>query len=144
MLNVEFYELNTIEDSKLEFAVIMSKYNEKWVYVKHKERDTWEIPGGHREKNECIEDAASRELFEETGAKKFKINPICIYSVKDSEDMKGKESFGQLFYAEIEEFQELPGYEIETRNLFENIPTKLTYPLIQPFLYKKVVEFIQK
>ena len=46
---VQFYEDNTIDDDKLEFAVILAKYQNKWIYCKHKERDTWEIPGGHRE-----------------------------------------------------------------------------------------------
>ena len=32
MLRVNFYELNTIEDRKLLFAVIMAKYDEKWIY----------------------------------------------------------------------------------------------------------------
>ena len=39
MLRVNFYELNTIEDSKLLFAVIMAKYNEKWIYVRHKKKE---------------------------------------------------------------------------------------------------------
>ena len=81
MLKVNFYELNTIEDNKLLFAVIMAKYNGHWIYVRHKERQMWEIPGGHREINENINDTASRELFEETGAKLFNITPVCIYSV---------------------------------------------------------------
>ena len=144
MLKVNFYNLNTIKDDKLLFAVIMTKYNGQWVYVKHKKRNTWEIPGGHREKNETINDAASRELFEETGAKSFNIIPICIYSVKGDESIDYTESFGQLFYAEIESFDKLPDYEIREIKLFNNIPEDLTYPLIQPYLYKKVLEFIQE
>ena len=27
----------------------------KWVFCRHKERNTWEIPGGHREMGEAIE-----------------------------------------------------------------------------------------
>ena len=141
MLKVNFYELNTIEDDKLLFAVIMAKYKGKWIYVQHKERNTWEIPGGHREINENINDTASRELFEETGAKLFNITPVCIYSVDKDETVDYTESFGQIFYSEVETLDKLPNYEIKEIKLFNNIPDDLTYPLIQPFLYKKVLEF---
>ncbi|SHH33664.1 8-oxo-dGTP diphosphatase [Clostridium collagenovorans DSM 3089] len=142
MLKVNFYELNSIEDNKLAFAVIMSKFKDKWIYVKHKERCTWEIPGGHRENNESIIETASRELFEETGANKFKLTPVCIYAVERNEEVNYTESFGQLFYAEIECINELPEFEIETIKLFNEVPNELTYPLIQPYLHEKVLEFI--
>ena len=74
MLEVKFFD--SIEDSLLKFAVIISKTNGKWVFCKHKERDTYEVPGGHREKNELISEAAERELREETGATEFTIKPI--------------------------------------------------------------------
>lgn len=140
MLKVNFYDLNSIGDSKLKFAVIMTRYKDKWIFVKHKRRDTWEIPGGHREENENIEDAASRELFEETGAKKFKLTPVCIYSVYKSEMIDYIESFGQLFLSEVETIADLPDFEIGEIKLFDAMPKNLTYPLIQPFLFKKVTE----
>lgn len=142
MIKVNFYRLNTIEDSKLLFSVIMAKYNGQWIYVKHKKRNTWEIPGGHREKNETIDSAASRELFEETGAKKFNITPICIYSVDRDEAKDYTESFGQLFYSEIKTLDKLPDFEINEIKLFNNIPENLTYPLIQPFLREKVFNYL--
>jgi len=137
MVRVKFYDLNIIEDRKLKFAVIMSRYKDKWIFVKHKDRLTWEIPGGHREENEDINSAASRELKEETGAKEFSITPICIYSVNKD----GVESFGQLFYSDITYLGELPNYEINEIGLFDTMPENLTYPLIQPYLFKKAEEF---
>jgi 8-oxo-dGTP diphosphatase len=134
---VKFYGLNTIEDNKLKFAVIMARYKDKWVFVRHKERLTWEIPGGHREENESINSTASRELIEETGARDFNIVPICIYSVTKDET----ESFGQLFYSNVEYLDELPNSEIGEVNFFDTMPVSLTYPLIQPYLYKRVIEF---
>lgn len=141
-VKVNFYDLKSIEDDKLAFAVIMARYKDKWIYVKHRERDTLEIPGGHREPRESIEEAASRELYEETGAKKFNITPICIYAVEKGVAVNYTESFGQLFYAEIEEIKEVLEFEIEKIKLCDDIPKELTYPLIQPFLHIKVVEFL--
>ena len=66
MLEVKFYD--TVDDSLLKFAVIISQSNGKWVICKHKERDTYEAPGGHREAGEDILETAKRELQEETGA----------------------------------------------------------------------------
>lgn len=137
MLKVNFYELNTVEDTKLKFAVIMARYKDKWIFVRHKERLTWEIPGGHREENESICFTASRELTEETGAKNFSIIPVCTYSVAGDE----AESFGQLFYSLIECLDKLPNSEIGEVSLFDTIPKSLTYPSIQPYLYKKIEEF---
>jgi 8-oxo-dGTP diphosphatase len=144
MLKVNFYELNTIEDSKLLFAVIMTKFNGKWIYVRHKKRQTFEIPGGHREINENIVDTASRELFEETGAIKFNLTPVCIYSVERDETVDHTESFGALFYSEVETLGKLPDFEISETKLFDEIPNDLTYPLIQPFLHNKVLEVMNK
>ena len=42
MLEVKFYD--TVDDSLLKFAVIISQSNGKWVFCKHKERDTYEAP----------------------------------------------------------------------------------------------------
>ena len=43
-LEVKFYD--TVNDELLKFAVIISQSNGKWVFCKHKERDTYEVPGG--------------------------------------------------------------------------------------------------
>ena len=63
-MEVKFYE--TIDDSLLKFAVIISKSCGKWVFCKHNERNTYEVPGGHREEGESILETAKRELHEET------------------------------------------------------------------------------
>lgn len=134
-MEVKFYEAGEIDDPLLKFAVIVSKYRDKWIFCKHRRRDTWEIPGGHREAGEAIDDAAKRELFEETGAINYEIMPVCVYSV-----MWDEESYGMLYYAEIAELGELPESEIERIELFADTPDKLTYPLIQP----KLMDMVKK
>lgn len=134
-MEIEFYEIGKINDEELTFAVISTIYQGKWVYVRHKERKSWEIPGGHREIGETIDDAAKRELFEETGAKEFNIKPVCDYSMNGS---NGK-LFGRLFFSEISEMGILPISEIEEVKLFDELPKNLTYPNIQPYLYEKIL-----
>lgn len=132
MIEVKFYD--TVEDSLLKFAVIVSKHNGKWVFCKHKKRETYECPGGHRESGECIEATAKRELWEETGAVNYTLKQICVYSVINGEN----ETFGMVFYADIHTFDTLPDSEIAEVLFFDDLPTKWTYPLIQPKILERV------
>jgi len=139
-LKVKFY--NEIDNKDLKFAVIMARYDNRWIFCKHKDRKTYEIPGGHREVDENIVDTAKRELQEETGAIEFEIEPIVVYSVirKDSVKSDENETFGMLFYAEVHSLKDTLESEIERIELFDKIPENLTYPEIQPYLYNKVIE----
>ena len=137
MLEVKFYD--KVDDELLKFAVIISKTNGKWVFCKHRERDTYEVPGGHRESGEDILTAAKRELREETGAVDFDIKPVCIYSVKGKTRVNENvddESFGMLFIADIFSFEELHS-EIESILITEHLVDNWTYPLIQPKLLEE-------
>ena len=137
MLEVKFYDI--VDDSLLKFVVIISQSNGKWVFCKHKERDTYEVPGGHREAGENILEAAKRELQEETGAVKYEIKPICVYSVigKTRVNNTGEETFGMLYFAEITEFAKELHSEMEKVVLMDELPENWTYPLIQTKLIEK-------
>ena len=137
MVEVKFYD--QVADEFLKFAVIIAKTEGKWVFCKHRERSTYEVPGGHREAGETILDAAQRELKEETGAVDFEIRPVCVYSVKGKTRINERaedESFGMLFVAEITSFEELHS-EIETILLTDKLVDNWTYPLIQPKLMEE-------
>lgn len=143
-MKINFYE--DIEDGLLKFAVIVTKSEGKWVFCKHKDRDTLEIPGGHREKQESILQAAKRELMEETGAIDFYIMPICVYSVtgKNSVNELGNETFGMLYYADVQRFKPELDSEIEKIELTNKLPTAWTYPQIQPLLLAEVQRRISR
>lgn len=138
---VKFYD--KAEDEKLKFAVIISRNQGKWVFCRHKDRDTYEVPGGHREESENINDTARRELWEETGAVEFDITPLCIYSVcgetRDGECL-GEESLGMLYFAEIYSFEKELHHEIAEVIITEQLPDNWTYPYIQPLLMEKALE----
>ena len=137
MLEVQFYD--NVPDELLKFAVIISKTNGKWIFCKHKERETYEVPGGRRELGESIIETAKRELAEETGAVEFDIKPICVYSVKGktrvNENVE-EESFGMLFIADVFSFEELH-CEIEEIMITDTLVEEWTYPLIQPKLIEE-------
>lgn len=135
MTVVHFYD--EISDELLRFAVIITVHNGRWVFCKHKERNTLEIPGGHREAGEDIFFTAKRELYEETGALTYDITPICVYSVTAPDNFDGRESFGMLYYADVTRFEKELHSEIEKIVITETLPESWTYPEIQPKLMEE-------
>ena len=120
----------------LKFAVIIAKHEGKYIFCKHRERDTWEVAGGHREAGELIDETARRELREETGAVDFDIWPICVYSVSPQQSISGQESFGMLYCAQVRTFEDINS-EIERIIITDEWPENWTYPLIQPKLMEE-------
>ena len=59
------YMLGEIPEEKMTFAVVVARYQDHWVFCRHKDRNTWEWPGGHIEAGETPLQAAQRELQED-------------------------------------------------------------------------------
>ncbi len=132
-MTVAFFDIN--EKLPLKYSVVVAQYGDKWVFCRHKDRTTYEIPGGHIEEGETTYEAARRELYEETGITDADILPVCIYKVNDS---------GMLFYAKANKLGEFPDSEIAEVVLASDLPIELTYPAIQPYLFERVKEFLKE
>lgn len=116
--------------------MIVAKYQGKWLFCKHKSRNTYEICGGHIENNETIMQGASRELYEEAGA--ISKNMKCLgflanYSLSPIQ-------YAALFFANIDILDPLPNYEMEEICLFDDFPDNITYPET----YKKIRLILNK
>ena len=83
------------------------------------------------------QDTAKRELYEETGAVDFEIEPVCIYSVTAPDNFDGTETFGKLFLANIHTFEKELHSEIERISIMDRLPENWTYPEIQPKLLEE-------
>ena len=135
-VGVEFHDVGSVADEHIKYAVVMAQEAGKWLICRHRERMTWEIPGGHREAGETIEETARRELYEETGATDAKLTPIEIYRVvREGSDP----SYGMLFLAHVEARGDLsPNSEMAEVKSTYLLPPELTYPDIQPKLFARV------
>lgn len=135
-MKIEFYPINQ-EKVFLKYVVLQTRYKNQWVFVRHCERTTWEIPGGHIEPGETPDEAAKRELNEETGAVEFTVEAVCDYSV----DRHGHKAYGRLYYCDIEQIGELGDSEIAEVTFGDELPENMTYAEIQPYLFEKVMSY---
>ena len=120
MMEVNIYDLGYCDEKEYTRVVCVCKYKDKYVFSYNKKRNGWEIPGGHIEEGETWQEAAKREMYEETGATKIEIEPVCVYKIS---------TYGLLCYCNIIEMDELPKeYEMEKILLSDTLPTNLTYP----------------
>jgi 8-oxo-dGTP diphosphatase len=141
MTKVDFYDPSYTPEINLTYSVIAAKYSDGWLYVRHQKRDTWEIPGGHIEEDETADEAARRELMEETGALEFTIECVSTYSVFKN----GETGYGRLYLAKVSRLGPVPDIsEIAEVKMMDSLPETLTHPDIQPHLYRRILEFLEE
>ncbi|MBE6617479.1 MAG: NUDIX domain-containing protein [Ruminococcaceae bacterium] len=135
MIKVIFKLPCEVEDSLLKYAVIVPRCGSSFVFARKRGFDTWEIPGGHREAGEDINDTARRELYEETGITDATLTQVNVYGVVRGDEV----TYGMLYFAEVNELAAPPEeWEMEETRLFDSLPKDLTYPDIQTDMFWRV------
>lgn len=126
----------SIELQKLNYVVMGARYQEKWIFVRHRERSTWEMVSGHIEAWETADQAAIRELSEEAGVVNSSLKPLCDYEV----EVKGKKEYGRFYGVEVSELDPRLEHEIEELVLADGLPEALTYPEVHVRLFQRALE----
>jgi len=121
----------SLDDAKLTYVVMGARYRGQWIFVRHRERKSWELPAGHIEPGEGPDRAAVRELYEEAGVVNSTLRVVSDYRVTDG----GKSAYGRLYLADVKELEPLPEHEIEEIKLSGELPSHLTYPEVQTHLF---------
>ena len=129
------FPLGTLRNYK--YVVILSFYNGRIMLSRHRNRLTWETQGGHIESGETPLTAAHRELYEESGATGYHINPVFDYWVMDESD--GSSASGQVFMASVTILDKIPESEMSEVSFFDSLPNDLTYPEITPVLFSELL-----
>lgn len=114
------------------FVVVVAFSDHRFVLCRHRDRSTWETPGGHIEAGESPLAAARRELFEEAGVVPRSLDPIADYQVDGVS--------GRLFIAEIGSRRPLPGFEMAETFETADLPVNLTYPEMTPALVEAAIQ----
>ena len=100
---------------------VICRYGDKWLLTEHEDRG-FEFPGGKVEPMECAEEAALREVKEETGAAVRHLKYVGQYKVLGREKVIVK----NIYFADIEKLEKQADY-FETKGpvLFSELPENL-------------------
>ena len=130
-MKIELYDLENVTE-EFTRVICVCRYQRKYLFSYNKKREGWEVPGGHIEEGESWEEAAKREMYEETGATKIKLTPVCAYKIS---------SFGLLCFCEILELDKLPEeFEMSEIMLSDHLPDNLTFPESSTLFFETVKE----
>lgn len=118
-MKLNTYDIGTIDENKLEVAIVGIEYNGELYFENVGAEMDWEIPERNIESGENAVEAAIRIIEDEVGALSFELKPVCDYSIVENE----LEVSGRLFYAKVEKFDSEP---------------KLRYFMLHPKLYDEL------
>ena len=110
----------------IDYVVMISRYRDDWLMIRHKQRSSWEFPGGHVEAGETLEQAARREMYEETGAVDIELKALFPYRVA----IDGVDTHGWLFEVCVNKLGIKPESEIAEYKIFDAFPGNLTYAAV--------------
>ncbi len=134
VLQCKLFPAHLLEN--LKYVVVCSWYKGQWLFSRKKGSDAWETQGGHIEPGETPEQAARRELYEESGVQDAVLYYVCDYIGYDAFGFAN----GAVFFADVNALGALPESEMEEAKLFDSLPEKLAYPRVTPVLLEKIYE----
>lgn len=116
-------------------VLVIPQIDNGWLLTRHKERGL-EFPGGKVEPGETLEEAAHREVYEETGASLSSLVKIAEYMV-----MNQAESFVKaVYWAKVENIKQKPGYmETDGPKIIKGDLKKLRFQSEYSFIMKDQV-----
>lgn len=135
IVTTDLLAAGSVPESDLTYVVMAASFHNEWIFVRHRERTSWEMPAGHIEPGESADQAAVRELYEEAGVVSSSMTHLCDYSVT----FRGKTEYGRLYRASVGELEELPEHEIAEILLSDQLPRQLTYPEVQTVLFNHAI-----
>ncbi len=130
-LQCRIYPFGTLDPVR--FVVICTFLENRYVLSYHRGHSAWETQGGHIEENETPEEAARRELYEESGITASELIPVCDYYAFDSQGSAN----GRVYTVQIRQLGILPESEMSAVRAFDDLPANLTYPLVTPVLFSE-------
>lgn len=92
-------------DNPPEHVLVICRYHDAWLLTNHKQRGL-EFPGGKIERDETAEEAALREVMEETGAEINQLVFIGQYQVTGGDGIFVK----NVYFAEIKQLSQREHY----------------------------------
>ncbi|GEM_PF-121200 len=124
---------------------VICRYKGQWLLTKHKERGL-EFPGGKVEQGETAEEAAIREVYEETGGRVEQMHYIGQYYVKGKKEHVIK----NVYFATVHHLDDKNSYyETDGPVLLSEIPRNVNHNQAYSFIMKDKVldyslEYIEK
>jgi len=111
---------------------VICRFKDQWLLTRHPRRG-WEFPGGKVEEGETPEEAARREVYEETGAIVGTIRYIGQYKV----DGKSGTIIKNVYYAEISEIKAKADYmETDGPVFIHTLPVDIRTNVTYSFMMK--------
>jgi 2,3-bisphosphoglycerate-dependent phosphoglycerate mutase len=145
-----FYPVNSfaVYGYTVVFARVAVEGKQQWLFARHCERTTWDIPGGRVEPGETALECAKRELYEETGAAAVHIRPVFDFTAHFPNAPRDSIKAGQVFLAEVTAFGDIPeGSEMAEARAFPGLPGDggpgfMTYPQAHVLLYEEMQRWL--
>jgi 8-oxo-dGTP diphosphatase len=136
-----FHVLTEIDNLDIQYVSVFARKNQKWLICHERESGYWTCPGGKIEHGETPIQAASRELWEETGSVAVALTPLFIYCIKSDYGL----SYGVQYFTLVESVSVLPKFEMDQIDFVIELPLdNFEYPMVHSSLEKEITKLLER